>query len=73
MNGTLCYTLYNIYYMSYYIDNVQLEIEVELRLTVKSDFGWIWSFGLKFETSFSLFSISDQPDTREHDLRMTMK
>ena len=39
-------------YIILYIDKVQLENEVELILSVKSDLGWIWSFGLKFETSF---------------------
>ena len=37
--------------IKYIIDEVQLENEVELILSVKSDLGWIWSFGLKFETS----------------------
>ena len=37
--------------IKYNIDEVQLENEVELILSVKSDLGWIWSFGLKFETS----------------------
>ena len=43
--------------MKYIIDKVQLENEVELILSVKSDLGWIWSFGLKFETSLGKMRI----------------